>query len=150
MTQTELLSRLQERFAKYTQSIRAGHGRGVLTDINAVLGAFSNPYSHYVGLSPEQLSQLRSDWQALADSARPVTRRRKRQGKPALAIPAAVDGFFGDAGCVPQHPRATNDCSSGCRRATWELAQHQRYVELNPPAHVHWIIIDCDHAEVGR
>lgn len=150
MTQTELLSRLQERLAKYTQSIHAGQGRGVLSDIKNTLDAFSNPYSYYACLSPEQLSQLRSDWQALADSVRPIARRRKRPGKPALAMPAAVAGFFGDAGCVPLHPRATDDCSYGCRRTTWKRAQHQRYVELNPPAHVYWIIIDCDHAEVGR
>lgn len=150
MTQTELLSHLQERLAKYTQSIHAGQGRGVLPAIKRTLNAFSNPYSHYAGLSSEQLPQLRSDWQALVDSVRPATRRRKRPGKPAPATPAAVAGFFGDAGCVPQRPRATDDCSSGCRRTTWKRAQHQRYVELNPPAHVHWIIIDCDHAEVGR
>ena len=145
----DILSRLHTRYEILVDTINPD--ANVRNAIARTLAAFDNPHSHYVALLPVDRDIERQRWLMLAKRLGCVRKRkqssRQKRGPCAKPLNRAL-GFFGDMECVPYQPLASNDLKSGIYRMRWQKAQECRYVELNPPALIHWIVIDCDHADV--
>ena len=150
LNQAQILARLSERHARIAAS---ESDRTTRQDIQQTLDALDSKHSYYVVLSAEEREQIRTEWQALAARhgmriAQKKTPTRSTNSAPKL--PPAVLAFFGGSECLPHRPRAADDYTLGSRRVSWASAQSMRSIELNPPAHIHWLVFDCDHVDHNR
>lgn len=152
MTKAQVLARLKERHAKFSATLITPLDAESRSAIQRTLNALDHPRSHYAVLSPSEREHIRSEWQSLAASLgiSQKPKRTVRQSRQAPNLPPRVLEFFGDATCLPHRPGATNDCTQGFWRTSWEQAQGLRYIDINPPTHVHWLIVDCDHDDPAR
>lgn len=149
-SKADVLARLSERHARIAVS---EPDRATRQGIQQTLDALDSKHSYYDVLSAEERESVRSEWLALAalHAMRIAQKKpRPRSAKPAPELPARVAEFFGSGGCLPHRPRATDDYTQGTGRVPWERAQGLRSIELNPPAHIHWLVFDCDHSEHER
>jgi len=148
LNKAEVLARLEARYSRIASSTWA-HDRATKQAVLRTLEALDNPCSYYVVLSEDERERVRTEWLALATRMGVQAVEPRAPRKPPT-LPAAVQEFFGDAEALPHRPRASDDCQKGMHATGWEQAQHLRYVELNPPAHEHWLAFDCDHTEAER
>ena len=150
-TEEEILKRLDDRYATYAAMSRA---RITREDCEAVMRtsiALGDPTSHYARLAAQELKTRGRLWAALRNKfERAWLQRNRRPRKPAPVSPAVQELYAAQPRFMPHRPRATDDYAQGISRVSWARAAQMRYVDLNPPDHVGWIIIDCDHGEVGR
>jgi hypothetical protein len=148
LSNSEVLERLRTRHANITA---APPSKSALAVVQQTLGALSSPHSRYVCLSEEERERVLIEWQALA-SHLGVSPKKSSARKPRQAgqLPPEVLAFFGDADCLPHRPMATDNYEQGQQYVPWEKAQNLRSIDLNPPAHIHWIVFDCDHGDTNR
>lgn len=149
LNKAQVLARLCERHAQIAAIPFDDQERSTREAVQRTLEALDRPDSNYVVLSEDERAHARAQWQALCPGPAPK-RVRAQTPKPRLDLPAKVHAFFGDADCIPHWPRAADDYSNGVHRMSWKRAQNLLSVELNPPAHVYWLIFDCDHTEHER
>jgi hypothetical protein len=145
----DLITTLAERRDKITARFKAGFGNST-REIRALLDALDHPASYYAALDHETREGIRTDWQALAMQQGVNLGIQKPKTRPVPPAPAVVVEFFGEATCLPHRPLATNDYTRGCKRRSLEAAAWMRSIQLNTPTHVHWLLIDCDHADTDR
>ncbi len=149
MTKAEILACLSKRHAKIVASPYT-LGKSNLDAIERTIEALDSPYSFYAVLSAEERAQVRAQWQALAPQQRDARKKSRSKLRTAPELPPEVLKFFGSSECLPHRPRAANDYTQGIQRVSWKKAQGLRSVELNPPAHIYWLVFDCDHSEHER
>lgn len=147
LDKAEILARLSERHRCIAASEPSRETRQT---VQRTLDALENKHSYYAVLSSQEREQVRAKWQQLAISlgVRPIrNKHRVCSKKPALELPPRVMQFFGGSECLPHRPRGADDYTLGIQRMSWERAQNLRSIEINPPAHVYWLLFDCDHAD---
>lgn len=144
MNKAEIFARLSERYAQIAASPDC-------KAIERTLGALDSPYSYYVVLSDDERAQVRCEWLALAAQLGFAPKKPKpHKPRSAPALPPRVLAFFGNDECLPHRPRAADDYTLGTQRCSWLQAQGLRSIELNPPAHICWLVFDCDHTDHNR
>lgn len=149
-TKAQVLARLNARHAQIAASEPNHKARQT---IQHTLDALDSQYSYYVVLSDQEKALIRSDWLALAVQMGMWIKQRKTRSqtsKMASELPQRVATFFGRTDSLPIRPRATDDYKQGVQRMSWKSAQSKRSIELNPPAHIYWLLFDCDHSEYER
>jgi hypothetical protein len=144
LTKVEVFARMEKRYAAIVALLSEADSSHNAA-IQRTLDALDHPHSHYVVLSTIEREQVRTRWSSLAKQigARIVKHRRKPRSAPTL--PPEVLAFFGDGACIPHFPQATDDCEMGMRSMPWTRAQTLRYIGLNPPEQLYWLLFDCDH-----
>lgn len=151
MNKVQVLARLKERHARFAAIPSDQQDRSIREAVLRTLDALDRPDSYYVVLSADEREQARAEWQALsARAGKMPAKARTGYQRPDFKLPPPILAFFGDADSLPYFPRASDDCEKGMQRVSWKRAQDLRYIELNPPAHIHWLVFDCDHHEVDR
>lgn len=121
-------------------------------EIKRLLASLGHPASYTAGLGDADVEMVRKEWvdfaASIGVSLTDKTKQRKRDRSKRL--PPAVLEFFGDADCIPELPRATDDYTKGSCLHSWKAAAKMRSIQLNPPAMTHWLIVDCDHCDAER
>lgn len=146
MHKAEILARLSERYGRIAASEPSRETRQT---IQHTLDALGHKHSYYVVLSSKEREQAKAEWLQLA-ARLGMHRSRKKPSTRKLELPPKVELFFGSSECIPHRPRAADDYTLGINRMSWEKAQSLRAIELNPPAHVYWLVFDCDHSYYER
>lgn len=149
MTKAQILARLSERHAQIAASPDV-LDKSTREAIERTLEALDSPHSLYVVLSADERAQVRAQWQALTPHQGTAPKKSRGKLRPAPGLPPAVLAFFGSSEYLPHRPRAADDYTLGIQRMSWERAQSLRSIELNPPAYIHWLVFDCDHADHER
>ena len=151
-TKEQILARLNDRHEQFLASPFGKPGKAHQDAIRRTIDALDQSFSHYMVLSDDERAQVRGQWLGLAAKLGvSVTAQSYRAVRTHTSLPPQVLAFFGDdVSCLPHRPQATDDYSLGMSHSSWERAKDLRSVELNPPAHVHWLIFDCDHSDYER